>query len=315
MDKTFTVSTSPHLKVREDAATIMWIVNLSLVPAVVASAYIFGLRGLLVILLSSVVCVASEVISQLAFKREVTIADGSALLTGILLAFNLPATVPWWLIAIGGFIAIFLVKHLFGGLGYNIFNPALAARAVLLSSWPVTMTTWSLPVRTFGLADAVTAASPLGIVKEAARTGLTSDLPYRAMDLFLGNIPGSLGETCKAALLLGAAVLIITRIVDWRIPVPFIATVAAVSFFFGRNPLTEILSGGLILGAFFMASDPVTSPTTRAGRVIFGCVCGLLTTLTRNFGGFPEGVCYAILFMNMLTPLMELYIRPRRFGT
>jgi electron transport complex protein RnfD len=219
------------------------------------------------------------------------------------------------MVCIGGFIAIFLVKQLFGGLGYNIFNPALAARAVLLSSWPVAMTTWSLPVKTFGLADAVTGASPLGLVKEAARAGLAPDLPYRAMDLFLGNIPGSLGETCKAALLLGAAVLIVTRIVDWRIPIPFIATVVALSFFFGRDPLTEILSGGLILGAFYMATDLVTSPTTRTGRVIFGCVCGLLTTLTRNFGGFPEGVCYAILFMNMLTPLMEQYIRPRRFGT
>jgi electron transport complex protein RnfD len=315
VEKTFSVTASPHIRVREDAATIMWVVNLTLVPAVVASSYIFGLRGLLVILLSSAVCVASEVVAQLAFKKKITVADGSALLTGILLAFNLPATVPWWMVCIGGFIAIFLVKQLFGGLGYNIFNPALAARAVLLASWPVSMTTWTRPVNTFGFADAVTAASSLGIIKEAAHAGLTLDLPYRMIDLFLGNIPGSLGETCKAALLLGAAVLIVTKIVDWRIPVPFIATVAVLSFFFRRDPLLELLSGGLILGAFYMATCPVTSPTTRKGRVIFGCVCGLLTTLTRNFGGFPEGVCYAILFMNMLTPLMEQYIRPRRFGT
>jgi electron transport complex protein RnfD len=314
-DKTLSVTASPHIRVREDAATIMWAVNLTLIPAVVASSYFFGLRGLLVILLSSAVCVASEALAQLAFRKKVTIADGSALLTGILLAFNLPPAVPWWMVAIGGFIAIFLVKQLFGGLGYNIFNPALAARAVLLASWPVAMTTWSRPVNTFGLADAVTAASPLGIIKEATRAGIAADLPYGAMDLFLGNIPGSLGETCKAALLLGAAVLILTKIVDWRIPIPFIATVAVLSFFFRRDPILEMLSGGLILGAFFMATDLVTSPTTRTGRVIFGCACGLLTTLTRNFGGFPEGVCYSILFMNMLTPLMEQYIRPRRFGT
>jgi electron transport complex protein RnfD len=315
MDKTFTVTTSPHVMVRENAGTIMWVVNLTLLPAVVASSYIFGLRSLLVILLSSAVCVASEVLAQLAFKKKVTVADGSALLTGILLAFNLPSTVPWWMVAIGGFIAIFLVKQLFGGLGYNIFNPALAARAVLLSSWPVAMTTWSKPVNTFALVDAVTTASPLGIVKEAVRAGVTPDMPYRYIDLFLGNIPGSLGETCKAALLLGAAVLIVTRIVDWRIPVSFVATVAVLSFFFRRDPLFEVLSGGLILGAFYMATDLVTSPTTRKGRVVFGCACGLLTTLTRNFGGFPEGVCYAILFMNCLTPLMEQYVRPRRFGT
>jgi electron transport complex protein RnfD len=313
--KTLAVATSPHIKVREDAAIVMWAVNLTLIPAVVASSYFFGLRGFLVILLSSGVCVVSEVIAQLAFRKKVTIADGSALLTGILLAFNLPPTVPWWMVAIGGIIAIFLVKQLFGGLGYNIFNPALAARAVLLASWPVAMTTWTRPVNTFGLADAVSTASTLGIIKEAAHAGISPVLPYRTLDLFLGNIPGSLGETCKAALLLGAVVLIVARIVDWRIPIPFVATVAVLSLLFRRDPLVELLSGGLILGAFYMATDLVTSPTTRTGRVVFGCACGLLTTLTRNFGGFPEGVCYSILFMNMLTPLMERYIQPRRFGT
>jgi electron transport complex protein RnfD len=315
IEKTLAVATSPHIKVREDAATVMWAVNLSLIPAVVASSYIFGLRGLLVILLSSAVCVASEAVAQLAFKKKVTIADGSALLTGVLLAFNLPATVPWWMVAIGGVIAIFLVKQLFGGLGYNIFNPALAARAVLLASWPVAMTTWTSPVNSFGFADTVTTASTLGIIKEATRAGLTPDLPYHTLNLFLGNIPGSLGETCKAALLLGAVVLIAAKIVDWRIPIPFVATVAVLSLLFRRDPVVELLSGGLVLGAFFMATDLVTSPTTRTGRVVFGCACGLLTTLTRNFGGFPEGVCYSILFMNMLTPLMERYIQPRRFGT
>ena len=315
MDKTFTVSTSPHLKVREDTSTIMWVVNLALLPSAVASVYLFGLRSLFVILVSSTVCVAAEVLSQLAFKRTITLFDGSALLTGILFAFNLPPTAPVWMIAIGSFIAIFLVKQLFGGLGYNIFNPALAARAVLLASWPVAMTTWTQPVNAFSLANAVTTASPLGLVKEAMRAGIAPDLPFGYIDLFLGKIPGSLGETCKAALLAGGVVLIAMKIIDWRIPVSFVAAVAVLSLIFGRDPLFEVLSGGLILGAFYMSTDPVTSPTTRKGRVIFGATCGLLTTLTRNFGGFPEGVCYSILFMNMLTPLLEQYIRPRRFGT
>mgnify|MGYP000708999538 CR=1 FL=1 len=315
IEKTFAVATSPHIRAREDAAAVMWAVNLALVPAVAASSYLFGLRGLLVILLSSAVCVASEAAAQLAFGKKVTVADGSALLTGILLAFNLPPTVPWWMTAVGGVVAVVLVKQLFGGLGYNIFNPALAARAVLLASWPAAMTSWTRPVNTFGFADAVSAASTLGIVKDAAHAGVAPDLPYRLLDLFLGNVPGSLGETCKAALLLGAVVLIAVKIVDWRIPIPFVATVAVLSLVFRRDPLVELLSGGLVLGAFYMATDPVTSPTTRTGRVIFGCACGLLTTLTRDFGGFPEGVCYSILFMNMLTPLMERYIQPRRFGT
>jgi electron transport complex protein RnfD len=308
------VSASPHLRDRLNAAKVMWWVVAALLPAAAASVWIFGWRSLVVQLLSVAACLAVEVLCQLAFKRPISIGDGSAVVTGMLLAFTCPVTSPWWMMLIGAVVAIFLVKQLFGGIGYNIFNPALAARAMLLSSWPVAMTAWSQPVRSFLRADAVTAATPLGLMKEAARTGSAFSAPSY-LDQFLGNIPGSLGETCKVALLAGAVLLIILKIVDWRTPLSFLAALAALSALFGRNPLFDVLSGGAVLGAFFMATDMVTSPTTRTGRWIFGAACGLLTALTRAYGGFPEGVCYAILFMNCLNPLIEQYVRPRRFGT
>jgi electron transport complex protein RnfD len=254
------------------------------------------------------------VLSQLALRRPITIGDGSAVVTGLLLAFICPVSSPWWMVLIGSVVAIFLVKQLFGGLGYNIFNPALAARAVLLSSWPVAMTAWSEPVRSFLRADAVSAASVLGLMKESARAGVAYS-PPGYLQLLLGDIPGSLGETCKVCLLAGAALLILLKIVDWRTPAAFLGGLAALSLAFGRDPLAEVLAGGAILGAFFMATDMVTSPTTKTGRWIFGAACGLLTALIRSYGGFPEGVCYAILFMNCLNPLIEQYVRPRRFGT
>ncbi len=308
------VSVSPHLRVRENAAKVMWEVNLALLPAAIAAVFLFGWRAALVIAVSMAVSLLTEVLSQLVFKREITIGDGSAVITGVLLAFTVPPQTPLWMIGLGAFLAVFLVKQLFGGLGYNIFNPALAARAILLSSFPVAMTAWASPVLSFGGADAVSAASALGIVKEAARSGIAAHVPYKYLDLLLGTVPGSLGETCKIALLLGAAFLLIRGIVNWRIPTTFIATMALLSFIVGRDPLFEVLSGGLILGAFFMATDYVTSPTTANGRLIFGAGCGIITFLIRQYGGFPEGVCYAILFMNCLTPLIESYVRPRRFG-
>ena len=316
MASTFIVSVSPHLRAPENTARVMRAVSLSLVPAVLASVYIFGWRALLVIAVSVVVCVATEVLSQLVFKRDITVRDGSAVVTGVLLAFTLPVQTPIWMVAIGAFTAIFLVKQLFGGIGHNIFNPALAARAVLLSSFPVAMTAWSTPVLSLGRMDTTAAASALGMMKEAAKagTGAGTGLPFGYLDLLLGAVPGSLGETCKAALLLGAAFLLIRRIIDWRIPVTFIGSVALLSFIVGTDPLFAVLSGGLILGAFFMATDYVTAPTTSSGRLIFGLGCGAVTFLIRQYGGFPEGVCYAILFMNCLSPLIELYMRPRRFG-
>jgi electron transport complex protein RnfD len=236
--------------------------------------------------------------------------------TGILLAFTLPPTTPLWMTAIGGFLAIFVVKQLFGGLGYNIFNPALAARAILLASWPVALTTWMLPAQSFLAVDAVTGPTQLGILKEAATAGTAAQpTTYSYLQLFLGSVPGSLGETCKVALLLGAALLFAYRIIDWRIPATFIGTVAVLSIPMGRDPLAAVLSGGLILGACFMATDLVTSPTTKGGKLLFGFGCGALTALIRSYGGFPEGVCYSILFMNCLTPMIDKYVQPRVFGT
>jgi len=307
----FTVSASPHIRTRLDTGWVMRLVCLSLLPALVASVYIFGARALLVIVVSVVTCVLTEFLCNRAFRKDTTVTDFSAVVTGILFAFVLPATTPVWMVVIGGFLAIFVAKQLFGGLGYNIFNPALAARAILLSSWPVAMTTWIKPVNSFVSVDAVTSASPLGMLKEPALAGQT----YGYMDLFLGNIPGSLGETCKIALLLGAILLFVFKIIDWRIPFTFIGTVAVLSVPMGRDPLAAVLSGGLILGAFFMATDMVTSPTTKGGKLIFGAGCGVLTALIRSYGGFPEGVCYSILFMNCLTPLIDKYVQPRVFGT
>jgi electron transport complex protein RnfD len=314
MGNTFIVSVSPHLRDRENAARVMRAVCISLAPAALASIYIFGWRALLVLAVSIVASVVAEVLSQLVLKREITVRDGSAVVTGVLLAFTLPVQTPLWMVAAGAFVAIFLVKQLFGGIGHNIFNPALAARAVLLSSFPVAMTAWSTPVLSLGRVDATAAASALGIVQEAAKAGTSAALPFGYLDLLLGAVPGSLGETCKVALLLGAAFLMIRRIIDWRIPVTFLGSAALLSFIVGKDPLFAVLSGGLILGAFFMATDYVTAPTTPNGRLIFGLGCGAVTFLIRQYGGFPEGVCYAILFMNCLSPLIELYVRPRRFG-
>ncbi len=314
MSDRFVVSSSPHLRDSLNASKVMWWVVIALAPAALSSIWIFGWRSLLVQAVSVAACLAAEALSELALKRPVTVRDGSAVVTGLLLAFTSPASSPWWIIVVGAALAIFLVKQLFGGLGYNIFNPALAARAILLSSWPVAMTTWSEPVRSFFRVDVVTAATPLGLMKEAARVNAAFS-PPGYLDLFLGNIPGSLGETSKVALLAGAALLLALRIVDWRTPLSFLAAMAALSAALGRNPVFDLLAGGAVLGAFFMATDMVTSPTTKAGRLIFGTACGLLTILTRAYGGFPEGVCYAILFMNALNPMIEQYVRPRRFGT
>ena len=315
MPDIFTVSASPHIRSRLDTGAVMRLVCVSLLPAVLASAYIFGVRALLVIVVSVATCVLTELLCNRVFRKEITVTDWSAAVTGILFAFTLPPTTPLWMTAIGGFVAIFVVKQLFGGLGYNIFNPALAARAILLSSWPVALTTWVQPAQSFLAVDAVTGATPLGIIKEASGVAGTPQPAYSYLDLLLGNVPGSLGETCKVALLLGAILLLVLKIIDWRIPFTFIGTVAVLSIPMGRDPLAAVLSGGLILGAFFMATDLVTSPTTKGGKLLFGLGCGVLTSLIRSYGGFPEGVCYSILFMNCLTPLIDKCVQPRVFGT
>ena len=273
MNATTVVSVSPHLRDIDSTARVMWSVFAALVPALAAPRTCSAGARCSCRPSPSACLVGAEVLSQLVFKREIAASDGSAAVTGLLLAFTCPPQTPLWMVGLGAFVAIFLVKQLFGGVGYNIFNPALAARAVMLASFPLAMTSWAAPVRSFaafGGVDATAAASALGIMKEAAIAGTPAVMPYGYLDLLLGNVPGSLGETCKVALLLGAAFLFVRKIIDWRIPLTFLGSVALLSWIVGRDPLFELLSGGLILGAFFMATDYVTSPTTKNGRIIFG---------------------------------------------
>jgi len=302
------VSLSPHIFSCESSSRIMWVVILSLLPAGIAGMVIFGLASLGVILVSVGSAVLTEALIQKLRRAEITIFDASAALTGFLLAFCLPPTVPLWLVAVGAFVAIAIGKQTFGGLGQNIFNPALVGRAFLLAAWPTYMTAWRLPARSV---DAVTSATPLA----------SSFTEVSYWDLLIGNRGGCLGEVCILALLTGAVFLLIAGYISWHIPFSFIATVGLFTWIFAGNNffsgqwLFHILSGGLILGAFFMATDYVTSPLTNKGKVIFGFGCGLFTSVIRIWGGYPEGVCYAILLMNAATPLIDRYTKPRRFGT
>ena len=301
------VSVSPHLYSGESSARIMWAVTLSLLPAGIAGIIIFGLTSLWVILVAMVSAVLTEAVIQKLRRRNLTIFDGSAVLTGLLLAFCLPPAVPLWMAAFGSFVAIAIGKQAFGGLGQNIFNPALVGRAFLLAAWPTQMTTWIKPWHNF---DGVTGATPLA----ESFTGVSYT------DLLIGNRAGCIGEVCIIALLAGALFLLISRYISWHIPFSFIATVAIFTWIFGAEGLFggewlfHILSGGLILGAFFMATDYVTSPLTNKGKLIFGFGCGLITAVIRIWGGYPEGVCYAILMMNAASPLIDRYTKPKRFG-
>ncbi|MFA6451432.1 MAG: RnfABCDGE type electron transport complex subunit D [bacterium] len=300
------VSASPHIRTSVDVPRVMLDVLIALAPALIGAIYFFRLDAVKVI----AACVISSVATEYAcarwlFKKRISIDDWSAVLCGLLLAFCLPPGTPVWAAAIGGFCAIFFGKMVFGGIGQNIFNPALIGRAMLLMSWPVFMTKWASPI------DGVTTATPLNIIKEK----MTSVPMPGYWDMFTGNIAGSIGETSALLLLIGAAYLLYRKIITWHIPVSFIATVAALSALMpSRDPLFEVLAGGLILGAFFMATDMVTSPLTRKGQLIFGTGCGLITYIIRNFGGYPEGVCYSILFMNAVAPLIDRFTVPREFG-
>lgn len=305
------VSSSPHVRSESTVSSIMLDVVIALIPAIVAAAMFFGIRALFIIGVSVAAAVLTEALIQRLMKKPVTINDWSAVVTGLLLAFNLPPSAPWWLAVIGSAFAIAIVKQLFGGLGYNFLNPALAARAFLLASWPVRMTTWTQPG-----ADAVTTATPLAILKGTEAAGQLPSL----MSMFIGNIGGTIGETSALALLIGGAYLLYKRVINWRIPIIYIATVAVLTWILGPDgaftgkPLYHVLGGGLILGAFFMATDYVTSPVTPVGQVIMGLGCGILTAVIRLYGGYPEGVSYSILFMNVATPLIDRYTVPRKFG-
>lgn len=318
------VSVSPHIRGEETVNRIMWSVNLSLLPAFLMSLYYFGPRALFVTALCIGTTVLSEYIYQKTLKMKITVSDGSAFLTGLLLGMNLPTGLPFYIPITGSFIAIVITKQLFGGLGYNIFNPALIGRAFLLISWPKALTTWSEPVAMFVALDAKTTATPLGILKEEGIGKLLEvfgDKTTLYTQLLVGNRAGSLGETSIIALLLGAAFLLYRRYITWHIPFSFLGTVALLAWVFGGkgalftgDPLIHLLSGGLILGAFFMATDYVTCPTIRKGQIIFGIGCGAITMLIRLKGGYPEGVMFAILLMNCFAPLIDRNVKTEIFG-
>lgn len=312
-----TISASPHVRYSESTGRIMADVLVALAPAMAGSVIFFGLRALLVLLVSAAGCVFFEWGYRRLLKKDCTIADGSALVTGVLLAMTCPPTIPLWVVLIGDFFAIVVVKQLYGGIGKNFVNPALAARAFLFS-WPVLMSTWAAPQTALSLfgsnADAVTEATALSYLHGG-------QLPAQTLlQLFMGNVPGCLGETSALLLLVGALYLVARRVISPRIPLCFLGTVAVVAFLFpqGNSRLlwtaAQLCSGGLILGACFMATDYVTSPVTHWGQAIFGVGCGLATMFIRYFGAYAEGVSYAILIMNVCVPLLDQIGLPRRFG-
>ena len=302
----FLISPSPHLWRGPSVSRIMYLVMLALVFPAGAAIYFFGFRAVAVL----GVCTGAALLTEYLCKKmrgHAFVMDGSAVVTGLLLALTLPPTVPLWMAAVGAVFAIAIVKEAFGGLGHNIFNPALGARAFVSVSFSLPMTTWVKPT---GFAvDVVTSATPLS---GASVWPQFDPAAYQAM--FLGNISGSLGETSALAILIGGCLLLGLRVISWRIPATYIGVVAILAFAFGQDPLFHILAGGLMLGAFFMATDYVTSPLTNRGKVMFGVSLGVLTMLIRHFGGMPEGVCYSILFMNAMTPLIDRYTRERPYG-
>lgn len=306
----FLVSAPPHIKSHEDISKIMYSVIIALIPVLISSIYFFRLLAIKLIGVCIVTAIVTEYIFQRLRKKNITVADGSAAITGLLLAFTLPPGLPLWAASLGTFFAIAFGKQIFGGLGYNIFNPALLGRAFLMAAFPSLMTTWTRP---FSI-DALTSATPLAQMKFAH--SLVSH-----KKIFLGNVSGSLGETSALAILIGASFLLIRKIIDWRVPVGYLGTVTLISGMFWLinpeefvDPLWHLFAGGLVLGVFFMATDMVTTPVTKKGRLIFGIGCGVILILIRFFGGLPEGVMYSILLMNAVTPLINRFTRPIRFG-
>ena len=321
----FTISPSPHVHGGDSIEKNMYGVLIALVPTFIFSIVFFGLGAILVTLTSVVACLVFEyVIQKYLMKQRPTIWDGSAIITGVLLAFNLPSSLPLWIVVIGALVAIGIGKMSFGGLGNNIFNPALVGRVFLLISFPVQMTTWPVP-NGFATTDAVTGATPLALVKEAVKNGQAvgdalSSAGFSTGNLILGNMGGSLGEVAAIGLLLGFAYMLIRKIISWHIPVAIFATVIVFSGILNladpaqfAGPVFHLFTGGLMLGAIFMATDYVTSPMTHKGMLIYGVGIGLLTVIIRVFGAYPEGMSFAILIMNGFTPLINRYCKPRRF--
>lgn len=325
MNKTLLVSHSPHISGSDTVSKIMLDVIIALIPALIAGCIIFGMRAFIVTLLCVLSCIAAEYIWAKLLKKKNTTGDFSAIVTGMLLAFNLPASIPLWMAVVGSVFAIIVVKQFFGGIGHNFMNPALAARAFLLASWALAMTTWYEPgtlLPLFGSPDAISTATPLVQADVVSSdTYMSSAASYSYITLFLGNHGGCIGETSALAILIGAAYLVIRKVIRIRVPLIFITTVAIGTWLFaGGNGigtgdwLYQILSGGLMLGACFMATDYTTSPTTPKGQIIFALGCGIITVLIRVWGGYPEGVSYSILLMNIVTPLIDKATAPRRYG-
>ena len=318
------VSASPHISGRLDISLAMKAVILALLPALMFSVYIFGWRALLVTVITIASCMISEAIMQRMLGKKITLDDGSAVLTGILLAFNLPPGVPLWLPIVGSVFAIVFAKQLFGGLGYNFINPALAGRAFLMTSWPSFMTKeWLVPTgSTLSGIDSITSATPLTLLKNPANFGPPEVIIQRLNEmatiknLFIGKVGGCLGETSALLLLIGGLFLIIVGIVDYRIVTGYLVSFGILALVLPTkaNLPFHLFSGGLFLGAFFMATDWVTSPVTKKGRWIFGIGCGVLTAVIRIWGGYPEGVSYSILLMNVFTPLIDRFTKERIFG-
>ncbi len=313
------VSSSPHMFADNSIQKIMWTVNLALLPAVIFAVYHFGMPALQTLIAGSLSAVIFEAMTQKILKKKITVSDGSAFLCGLLLAMCLPPAVPLFVPIIGSFIAIVVAKHSMGGLGYNIFNPAHIGRAALMVSWPVLMTTWTAVT----IIDTTTSATPLNIFKLQGYDALINTFGSQAelyRSLFFGLRNGCIGETSVILLVLGGLVLIYKHLIDWVVPVTMIATVGLLTWLFGPqglmtgDPLFHMMAGGLIIGAFFMATDMVTTPITRKGKLIFAAGAGAITVLIRLVGGYPEGVCYSILLMNCVTPLIDRYVQPTLYG-
>lgn len=321
--KKLMVTASPHVKSGDTVTGIMLDVIIALIPALIAAIRIFGPRALLVVVVSVASCVLTEYISRKIMKRENTIGDLSAVVTGILLAYNLPANIPLWMVVFGAVAAIAVVKQMFGGLGQNFVNPAITGRIVLLVSFSTAMTTFPAPLAWTGSTDALTTATPLAALSQIDLSGdiaaqmANASLPTLPQ-LFFGFIGGSLGEVCTVALLIGGLYLWARRVISPAIPLSFIGTVALIMLIASKGNLTfmlyELMSGGLILGAVFMATDYATGPVSRSGKILFGIGCGILTAVIRLFSNLPEGISYAIMIMNIVTPLIDKITTPKPFG-
>ena len=316
-------TSNPHIRSNETTRSIMLDVIIAMLPALVWAVICFGVKALTLTAVSVIGCMFWEWLYRRLMKKPQSVGDLSAVVTGMLLAFVCPVTTPYWMIIIGGFFSIVVVKQLFGGIGKNFVNPALAGRAFLLGSYAGVMTTWIDATQNKAplmgsTADIVTAATPLAYMKTGNMAGLTET--YSVMDMFLGKTGGSLGEISAAMLILGGLYLIWRKVINWQTPVAYIATVAVLSFLFPKAGsslewmLYSVFGGGLMLGAFFMATDYATSPVTKKGQLVFGIGCGLFTVLIRYFGSYNEGVCYSIMVMNLCVALIDKYTKPTRFG-